>query len=98
MTDLASETDTLTAGTAGSLWSAAEVLILLFGLVGIWPTSFFSPSFPLRISLPPPGFHFTSVFSPLASYSFIWLKCLSLTLKLATKRQENSIARCSIPD
>lgn len=43
MTDLASETDTFNAGTAGSLWSAAEVLILLFGLVGIWPTSFFSP-------------------------------------------------------
>lgn len=35
MTNLASETDTFKAGTAGSLWSAAEVLILLFGPVGI---------------------------------------------------------------
>lgn len=35
MTDLASVTDAFTAGTAGSLWSAAEVLILLFGPLGI---------------------------------------------------------------
>lgn len=35
MSDLASETDTVMAGTAGFLWSAAEVLILLFSPVGI---------------------------------------------------------------
>lgn len=52
MIDIALETDTFAAGTAGSLWSAAEVLILLFGPVGIWLTTFF----PLFL----PSYSFTS--------------------------------------
>lgn len=70
----------------------------------IWPSGdltnlVFPPlSFLLTISLPPPGFHFTVFFPPLASYHFIRLKSLSPTLKLATKRQEYTVARCSCPD
>lgn len=62
MIDIALETDTFAAGTAGSLWSAAEVLILLFGPVGIWLTTFFPFSFPLTVS--PPGFAFTAPSPP----------------------------------
>lgn len=85
MADLASERDTLMTGTAGSLWSAAEVLILLFGLVGIWPSSFFlSPFLLSQFLYLLQGSILLQFFPLLASYHFIWLKSLSLTLKLAT--------------
>lgn len=108
MTDLAWETNTSAAGTAGSLWAAAEVLILLFGLVGNWPTSvsffFFSFFHPLpslsHFLYPLQGFTLLLFFFSLfASYHFFWLK--SLTLKFARKkkrRQETCTARCSCPD
>lgn len=93
MTDLAWETNTSAAGTAGSLWAAAEVLILLFGLVGNWPTSvsfsFFHPLPSLSHFLYPlQGFTLLLFFFSLfASYHFFWLK--SLTLKFARKKKED---------
>lgn len=93
MTYIASETDTLTTGTTGSLWSAAKVLILLFDPVGIWSALFFP--LPCSESSPSPGFHFSAVFL-FSAYRLNRFRSLSLVL--GTKRHEHSIARCTRPD
>lgn len=91
---IASGTDTLTPRTTRSLWSVAEVLILLFDPVGISSALFFS--FILTVSLPSIGFQFSCFF--VLSYRLNRFKSLFLSLDLGTKRQEHSIARCTCPD
>lgn len=80
MTDLASEMDSfLKAGTAGSLWAAAEVLILLFGPLGIWPT--------LSVSLFLHSYIFSSVFN-FTSFSNHFIKHLSLAFSAVASVSE----------
>lgn len=82
----------VTTGSAGSLCSAAEVLIQSFGLVGIQPTFLPSPfpqNFFSRASF------FSSVSPPLLLLIlFIWVE--SLTLYLPKHRQENCKAKQSM--